>query len=371
MIERKIKMKFAVARKEFADALKFVLKAVAVKTQTPILAGVYFTAENSTLELQATDYSLGIISKVAANVEESGETVIIGKKLFEMVLKLTGDTLTITADDTNAEIKSAGTKYNLLVLNPADFPKIKQEESAKEILLLQRNFKKLLKKTTYAAADDKETSRMIFTGVLFKFEGENLTLAATNTHRLAVVTEKISEIENNFEYLIPAKTLQEISAMLDDVGEVRISFSDKTANFIFDNFFVTTRIISGNFPDFSNLLNSERNISATVSPQEFLQALERVSIIAKETEYNIANLDFADNKIKISSSSADVGKAEENIPAEIEGGELQISFNYKYLTDVLKVIDAEKIKIGMSGALAPLDFQENNFRYIVTPVRRN
>ena len=104
-------MKFTVARKEFADALKFVLKAVAVKTQTPILAGVYFKAENSTLELQATDHSLGIITKVPANVEESGETVIIGKKFFEMVLKLTGDTLTITADDTNAEIKSAGTKY--------------------------------------------------------------------------------------------------------------------------------------------------------------------------------------------------------------------------------------------------------------------
>ena len=362
-------MKFTVARKEFADALKFVLKAVAVKTQTPILAGVYFKAENSTLELQATDHSLGIITKVPANVEESGETVIFGKKLFEMVLKLSGDTLTITADDTNAEIKSAGTKYNLLVLNPADFPKIKQEESAKEILLRQRNFKNLLKKTTFAAADDKEISRMIFTGVLFKFE--NLMLAATNTHRLAVVTEKISEVENNFEYLIPAKTLQEISAMLDEVGEVRISFSDKTANFIFDNFFVTTRLISGDFPDFSNLLNSERNISVTVSPQEFLQALERVSIIAKETEYNTVNLNFADNEIKISSSSADVGKAEEYISAEIEGGELQISFNYKYLTDVLKVIDAEKIKIGMSGTLAPIDFQEINFRYIVTPVRRN
>ena len=371
-------MKLTVARKEFADALKNVLKAVAVKTQTPILAGVYFKAESSTLELQATDHSLGIVSKVAANVEESGETAIVGKKLFEIVLKLSGDTLTITSDDTKAEIKSAGTKYNLVVLNPADFPKIKQEESTKEILLRQRNFKNLLKKTTFAAADDKETSRPIFTGVLFKVEGENLTLAATNTHRLAVVTEKISEVEGNLEYLIPAKTLQEISTMLDEVGEIKISFSDKNAFFAFNNFLVTTRLISGNFPDFSKLLNEKRSISVTVSPQDFLQALERVAIIAKETKYNTADLDFADNEIKISSTSADVGKAEENVPAEIEGGEftrsvfiLQISFNCKYLTDVLKVIDAEKIKIGMSGALAPLDFQENNFRYIVTPVRRN
>ena len=122
-------MKITVARKEFADALKFVLKAVAVKFATPILAGVYFKAEGSTLELQATDYGLGIITKVPASVEAEVETVILGKRLFEMVLKLSGDTLTITADDTNAEIKSAGTKYNLLVLNPADFPKIKREEN--------------------------------------------------------------------------------------------------------------------------------------------------------------------------------------------------------------------------------------------------
>ena len=268
---------------------------------SPILAGVYFKAEGSTLELQATDHNLGIITKVPANVEAEGETVILGKRLFEMVLKLSGDTLTITADDSNAEIKSAGTKYNLLVCNPADFPKIKREENLQLFKMRQTEFKNLVRQSAFAAADDKETSRPIFTGVLFKAEGENLMLAATNTHRLAVVTEKISEVENNFEYLIPAKTLQEISTMLDEGGEIKISFTERTANFIFDNFFVTTRIISGNFPDFSNLLNAERNISATVSPKEFLQALERVSIIAKETEYNTVNLNFADNEIKISS----------------------------------------------------------------------
>ena len=371
MIERKIEMKFTVARKEFADVLKNVLKAVAVKTMTPILAGVYLKAEGSTLELQATDYNLGIISKVAANVEESGETVIIGKKLFEMVLKLTGDTLTITADDTNAEIKSAGTKYNLFVINPADFPKIKREENLQFYKMRQTEFKNLVRQSAFAADNDKDTSRPIFTGVLFSFEGENLTLAATNTHRLAVVSTTLDNPFGDKKVIVPAKVLQEISAMIDTEGMVEFAFTEKNAIFVFDNVLVTTRIISGEFPNFNNLLNAERNIAVTVSPQEFLQALERVSIIAKEAEYNTVGLDFADNKIKISSTSADVGEAEEYIPAEVEGGELQIFFNYKYLTDVLKVIDAEKVKIGMSGTLAPIDFQLDNFRYIVTPVRRN
>ena len=198
-----------------------------------------------------------------------------------------------------------------------------------------------------------------------------MTLAATNTHRLAVVSATLDNSLGDKKVIVPAKILQEISAMLETEGEVKISFSDKTANFIFDNLFVTTRLISGDFPNFSNLLNLEHNIFVKVNPEEFLQALERVSVIAKETDYEMVALLFNGDGLKISSTSAEVGTAEEFVSAEVEGGELDIAFNYNYLTDVLKVIDAEKTKIGMSGTLKPIDFQENNFRYIVTPVRRN
>ena len=362
-------MKVIVSRKEFADALKNVLKGTAVKPMTPILAGVYLKAEGSTLEMQATDHTIGITTKIPAVAEESGETVIIGKKLFEMVLKLTGDTLTLKADDTNAEIRSAGTKYNLFVINPADFPKMQDEETTKEISLTQRKMKNFLKKTVYAAADDKETSRPIFTGVLFKAEGEKLTVAATNTHRIAIVYDKLDEPISDFEYLIPAKTLQEVLGMLSEEGKIKIAFTEKNANLIFDNMKVRTRLIAGNFPNFDNLLNEEKNIEVQVSTQEFFEAIERVAIIAKETEYHTVNLDFEEKEIKISSSSAEVGKAEEIVQAEIEGGDLQISFNYKYLTDVLKVIDAEKICVKMSEKLKPIEFQEEDYRYVVTPVR--
>ena len=230
-------MKIIVARKEFADALKNVLKAVAVKSQTPILSGIYLKAENSTLELQATNNSVGIISKVPAVVEEDGEIVILGKKLFEIVQKLSGDTLTITADDKDAEIKSAGTKYNLLVFKAEDFPKIKQEENLQRFKLLQSKLKRLIKQTAYAAADDKDTSRTIFTGVLFNVEGEKLTLAATNTHRLAVVSATLDNPFGDKKVIVPAKVLQEISAMIDTEGMVEFAFTEKNAIFVFDNLF--------------------------------------------------------------------------------------------------------------------------------------
>jgi len=367
-------MKFTVTRKEITDAVKIVNKAAAVKPSTPILAGIYFKASGNFLELQATDYSIGIVAKVPANVEEDGETVLIGKYFLEMLLKLKSDTVTITTKDNTAEITSAGTKYNLLIIDPADFPKIKQEEILQSFTLRQSQFKNLIRKSAFSAADDKDTSRPIFTGVLFDFSGEKLTLAATNTHRIAVVTEKISAVEKNLQFIVPAKKLQEISAYLDEVGEIKIGYSGRTANFIFDNLLVTLRIIEGNFPPYDRLLNEDKNIFATVDVAEFRNAVERMAIIAKLAEYETIGLNFADNEIKISATSPDVGNAEEFVKAEIEGGDLEIFFNHNYILEVLKVIDAEKIQIGLSEKLKPIDLKivdDDSFRYIVTPVRRS
>lgn len=362
-------MKITVSRREFADALKVTQKAVAVKPSMPILAGIYLKVEGSTLELQSTDFTVGIISKVAAVIEEGGEIVLGGKTLFEMVQKLSGETVTIThKQDATAEIKSAGTKYSLLAMSADDFPKIQREDNLQTFYLRQAELKNLITKSAFAAAKNEE-SRPTFTGVLFHFSGEKLTVAATNTHRIATLSTTLeTPFDGEKKYLVPAKTLQEISAMLDDSGRVEISFSEKQANFNFNNIFVTTRLISGDFPPFDRLFNEEKTIFVEVNAQDFLQAIERVAVIAKVADYEVVKLNFADNEIKISATSPGVGNAEEVVQAEIEGGELQISFNHNYLVDALKVA-GDKVKIGLSESLKPVTCQFADFQYIVTPVR--
>ena len=364
-------MKITVARKELAENLKFVNKACAVKSQMPILSGICLSAAESCLELQATDTTLGIIAKIPANVEETGVTVLVGKYFLEIISKLTGDTVTISTAENLAEITSEGTKYNLLKMDAEDFPKNRQEENLQTFTLPQRKLKNLIRRTYFSAAKDE--SRPIFTGVLLKNDGEKVTLAATNTHRLAVATEKFSETIDEFEFIVPAKVLQEISAMLGDGGEIKISYTGKTASFIFANYLVTARLIEGMYPPFERLLNEEKNIFATVEVAELKNALERVAIIAKESEYETVALQFADNELKISATSNDIGKAEEYVSAEIAGGEIEIAFNVNYWLDVLKVLDAEKIIIGLTKPLAPAEVKivgDDSFQYIVTPVRR-
>ena len=367
-------MKFTVARKEIADALKFVNKACAVKSNTPILSGIYLSAAESRLEMQATDNTVGIIAKIPVNVEESGATVLIGKYFLEIISKLTGGTVTISTNENFAEISSEGTKYNLLKLDAEDFPKIRQEENLQTFTLSQKKLKNLIRRTYFSADFSKDASRPIFTGALFKLDGEKLTLAATNIHRLAVMSEKVSAPIDEVKFLVPAKILQEISAMLGDDGEIEINYTGKTANFIFANYLVTARLIAGIYPPFERLLNEEKNIFATVEVAEFKNALERVAIIAKESEYETVALKFADNELKISATSLSIGKAEEFISAEIDGGELEIAFNVNYWLDVLKVLDAEKIVIGLTKPLAPVDVKivgDDSFHYVVTPVRRS
>ena len=363
-------MKFIVARKEFADALKIVLKAVAVKAQTPILSGIYLKADGSTLEMQATDHTICIKTKIPAVAEENGETVILGKKLFEIVQKLTGDTLTISTAENFAEIRSAGSKFKLLVCAAEDFPKMQAEENLQTFTFRQWQMKKMLKETVFAAAKEGE-GRPVFEGVFFHFNGEKLRMAATNTHRLAVTsTDLASPFDGEKKFLVPAKTLEEVEKLLFD-GTLKVTFSNRTATFDLGNVLIVTRLISGDFPNFDRLLHEEKTIFARTNSEELLSALERISVIAKDTEYQTVTLHFSDGGIEIKTRSAEIGEADERVVAVVEGGDLDISFNYKYLIDVLKAAEG-KVTIGLSEKLKPIDFhfdEEKNFVYIVTPVR--
>ena len=178
-------MKFTCAKNELKDALTVANRAVAVKPQTPILAGIYLRAEGSTLEMQANNFSLGIITKIAVNTEVPGEIVVVGKYFQEIIAKLPGETVTISYDsgDNIVYITSGASKYNLLAMSAEDFPKVKTQEVVTSFKIRAAALKDLIKRTVFACATD-DAARPIFTGCLFELNGNSITVAATNTHRI-------------------------------------------------------------------------------------------------------------------------------------------------------------------------------------------
>ena len=371
-------MKFTCSKNELKDALQVASRAVAVKPQTPILAGIYLRAEGSTLEMQANNFSLGIIAKVAVNTEISGDVVVVGKYFQEIVSKLPGDTVTVTyeAGDNTVYINSGASNYNLLAMSAEDFPKVKSQEVATSFKIRASALKNLIRRTVFACAND-DASRPIFTGCLFEVAGSSITVAATNTHRIAVKKDTIADEIEAMNFIVPSSTLKDLVRMLDTSTDnlVTVDYSGKYIAFTFDNVFMTSRLIEGQFPPYEKLVSAPTDIHVKVNVSDMLAAVDRVALISKETEYNTIRFIFTQDGVEISSNSPDVGKAEEHISATLEGEDIDISFNVKYIADVLHVLESENCRIGLTKPLAPIDVREDegedDYIYIVTPVRTN
>ena len=371
-------MNFTCSRKDLVEAFNIVSKAVSSKPQMPALSGIYMKAEGSTLELQANNFEMGIITEIPVNTEDPGEIVVTGKYLQEIVRKLSGETVNISHDEVQhiANIKSDTANFKLLSMSADDFPNVKSPETFSTFSLKAATLKNLIRKTAYACAAN-ESSRPVFTGCCLELAGNSISMIATNTHRLAIMKDSVEENLENLAFIIPSKTLWELFRMLDSSdpsNSVTIDCSRKNISFTFDNIFMTSRLIDGQFPPYDKVIPQSSETVATVKVSEMLEAVDRVALISKETEYNTIRFIFTQEGINISSDSPEVGRAEEQISAKIEGADIDISFNVKYIVDVLKVIDTEECIIKLNKPLSPVDVREkdnDDFIYVVTPVRTN
>ena len=370
-------MKFTCAKNELKDALQVANRAVAVKPQTPILSGVYLRAEGSTLEMQANNFSIGIITKIAANTEESGEVVILGGKLQEIVAKLPGETVTIThtPGESAVYIQSGASNFSLLAMNGEDFPKVKSQEVISSFKIRPNALKKLINRTVFSSAANDD-SRPIFTGCYFEINGENITVAATNTHRIAVQKDKIAEPIELLSFIVPSVTLRDLVRMLDASSDnlVTVDYSGKYIAFTFDNIFMTSRLIEGQFPPYEKVVPASCDMHVKIKIAEMREAVSRIALISKENEYNTIRFIFTQNGVDMSSTSPEFGNASEHVSATLEGADIDISFNVKYIADVLSVLEGESCRIGLNKPLFPIDIREednDDYIYIVTPVRTN
>ena len=367
-------MNFTCAKNDLIEALHIVSST---KPQMPVLSGIYMKAEGSTLELQANNFEMGIINRIPVNTEQPGEIVVVGKYILEIIKKLSGTVVNISHDEAQhvVNIKSETANFKLLSMSAEDFPKVKPPEVYSTFSLKNKIIKNLIRKTAYACAD--EDARPIFSGACLEISGNSISMAATNTHRIAIMKETIDDNLDNLSLVIPAKTLVELTKMLNSSeasNSVKIECSTKNISFTFDNIYMISRLIDGQFPPYDKVIPKESATVATIKVTELLSAVDRVALISKETEYNTISFIFSQDGVNISSDSPDVGRAEEQINAKVEGPDLDISFNVRYIAEVLKVTDSDECIMKLNQSLSPLDFREkdnDDFIYIVTPVRTN
>lgn len=367
-------MKFSCSKKDFTEALQVVSKAASNKQQMPILSGIYLKADNYSLELQATDYELGFIVKIQANVESPGQIVLSGRFLQEVVRKLPTEQVIFSFDkeENIAHIQSGQANFTLLSMNASEFPIIHHFEGDLEFVMENDVLQDLIKKTVFSCSTDE--TRPVFTGCYMEVDNDTITMAATNTHRLSVKSITLDLPLGAIKIIIPAKSLNELLHIMnpDNPTTVHITCSHNRISFSFDNIYMTSRLIEGAFPDYKKVIPNDFSTKVTVDTDLFSAAIDRVSLISRSNEYNIIRLSFTQGQIHISSNNPDIGKAEETVPASVEGPDVNIAFNAKYVTDVFKNIQTNECVLYLQQSLRPMSVRENNndtFLYVVTPVR--
>ena len=367
-------MKITCAKTEFIQAVQTVAKAVATKTQTPILSGIYIKATGNSLEFQATNYEIGLVCSIEAEIKEEGTIVLPGRYLQEASRKLPGDTtsLNVENDAGVALLESNSIKFTLRGMPANEFPTIKKFAGDASFKMHNTTLAKLIRKTSYACSNDE--ARPIFTGCYFNANENDVTMAATNTHRLAVKKDSIDTSAGQLEAVIPAKVLNEIAHLIDSQSpaDVLVTYSKNLISFEYENIYMSSRLIEGQYPDFTKVIPSSFATNVKMNKEVLSAAVDRVALISRLDEYNVMHFDFTANSVRITSNNPDVGNAEEIIEASIDGPDISISFNASYIMDVLKIIDSENISFSLNGPLKPVAVKEENdgtFLYIITPVR--
>lgn len=370
-------MKITCEKKELVQAIQTVLKAIPSRPQMPILSGIYIKAYNNYIEMQGTDYEIGIICKINAIIDEEGTIVLPGKYFYEVTRTLPGEYVEIknNDNDNSVNIRSNSAQFNLLNMQENEFPIIEKLNGNIHFTLKNDIFLNFIKKTSFACASDDGNNRAIFTGCLIDINSENITMTATNMHRLALIKENISNITNeNIKLIIPAKILNEFQHMFysEVPSDIHISCSNNKISFSYEDIYVNSRLIEGQFPDYNRVIPKEFKTHVTINKSDFQSALDRVSLISRSGEYNIIHFEFIDNIVRITSDNPNIGKAEETIKVAIDGPGINISFNAKYIIDVLKTIDTENFIFSFNQPLTTASIKQEddrNFIYVVTPVR--
>jgi DNA polymerase III subunit beta len=366
-------MKINATRQALLDALLVVSRAVSARAALQALSGILITADD-TARLRATDMELGLDVGLDAEIEGSGAVVLPGRLLVEVVRSLPDGpvTLALREAERDVEITAGSSRFHLRTLPADDFPRFPEPEGD-PIELPAAALQETINRVARAASRDE--ARPVLTGVLVTTEGDQLTMVATDSYRLAVKRTKLeAPVDNGLEANVPARALRELARLIDAVGDeaLRVWLTRNQALFRVGTVSLSSRLIDGQFPNHRQLLPESFEHEVKLPRSELLEVTRRVSQLAQRNA--ALRLSFSEGELVVSAETPDLGDAREGLPAPYTGELLEIGFNPEFVRDGLESIDADEVVLKLISPLRPGLLEpagSDDFSYLVMPIRLN
>jgi DNA polymerase-3 subunit beta len=369
-------VKLSVMQENLARGLQVVSRAVSSRSTLPVLANVLLRTEDAGLKLTATNLEIGITYWVPGKIDSDGATTVPAKLLTDYVNALQGGErvdLELIAGET-LHLRAGRYESHIKGIDADEFPAIQTAGERPTTRIAQNVLRRALEETAFAAASDE--ARPILTGVLARFEGSTVTLAAADNYRIAVKTIPILDAVPETSVVIPARALNELVRILADVDEpIDIVLAQARNQILFhlEGIDLVSRLIDGQFPNYQQVLPQSHTTRAVLDREELLRAVRPAALIAHESA-NIVKLQIESNGnagITVS-ANAEVGDHVGQVEAAVEGDGTTIAFNARYLADVLTNVDAEQFALELNGPLSPGVFRpigDDLYVHVVMPVR--
>jgi DNA polymerase III subunit beta len=369
-------VKLSVMQENLARGLSVVSRAVSTRSTLPVLANVLLKTEDAGLKLTATNLEIGITYWVPGKIDSDGATTVPAKLLTDYVNALQGGErvdLELTAGQT-LHLRAGRYESHIKGIDADEFPAIQTAGDRPTTRIAQNVLRQALEETAFAAASDE--ARPILTGVLARFEGDTLTLAAADNYRIAVKTIPILDPVPETSVVIPARALNELVRILADIDqpiEIVLAQARNQILFHLEGIDLVSRLIDGQFPNYQQVLPQSHTTRAVLDREELLRAVRPAALIAHESA-NIVKLQIEANGhagITVS-ANAEVGDHVGQVEAAVEGDGTTIAFNARYLADVLTNVDAEQFALELNGPLSPGVFKpvgDDRYVHVVMPVR--
>ena len=362
-------VKITVSKDDLVQALGVVSRAVSTRTSVQILSGILLEASGGDLRVAATDMELSLRATIAAQIDGDGSIVLPGKTLVDIARLLPSDDVSIEHKPTESVVHlSAGSaSYTLHTYTPEDFPRLPDVTSVQTFAVEREPLLETIQRVARAASRDE--SRPVLTGILVQFAGGKLTMAATDSYRLAVKETELDGSAPELEAIVPGRALQELARIASAGDTVDVGVHENQVVFGTEGIWLTSRRIDGQFPNYRQLLPEQFEHELTLPRAELLEVVRRAAVMIQRA--TPLQLRFAEGELTVIARTHEVGESKESMPAPFSGDTLEIGFNADFLRDGLESVDGDDIRLKLISPLRPAVLQGDGdeFTYLVMPIR--